>query len=457
MDGYIRVSRVAGRSGESYMSPTIQRDRIEQWARYKDVQIIEWHRDEDWSGGTHTRPGLERAIERALAGETEGIVSANIDRFSRTTELGLRELRRLEAANARLAFVLEDIDTGTVYGRMVYTILLAVAEAFLANIKANWQVVKSRAVARGAYVSRTPWGYTRNDDGTLSPHLERAAMVTEAFRLAAGDTLNTAMSYLRDVAPERHWTATKVRRLLSQRSYLGETRNGDFFQADTHEPLVSRAIWEAAQSAPATRNAREDFPLSGIATCGTCGSPLIGSRGGKGQRTYRCAATYASYRDLTCPQGVTITASNFEDHMRQLVEERYAGLRATIGDPDADALTLLERAVADAEAELDAFAADMSLRRALGDRYHAHLDSRAEAVERARASYREQAREAQTALTLSGATLTEDPQMFPLILRSIFASIVVTPGRGLTVAQRLRLVEVDADRPAGIADTKRTK
>lgn len=143
--------------------------------------------------------------------------------------------------------------------------------------------------------------------------------------------------------------------------------------------------------------------------------------------------------------------------MRQIVEEREAWLRATVGDPDGDALTLLERAVADAEAELDAFAGDMSLRRALGDRYHAHLDSRVQAVEAASAVYRERAREAQTTLTLSGATLAEDPQLFPLILRSIFASIVVTPGRGLTVAQRLRLVEVDADRPAGIADAERSE
>ena len=61
-------------------------------------------------GGTHERPGLERAIELAtVTGETGGIVSWKIDRFSRYTEVGLRDLRRLEEAGARLAFVVEDI------------------------------------------------------------------------------------------------------------------------------------------------------------------------------------------------------------------------------------------------------------------------------------------------------------------------------------------------------------
>ena len=125
MDGYIRVSRRLGREGPGYISPDVQREAIERWAAYKDVEVDEWHVDEDWSGGTHERPGLERAIERATASETGGIVSWKIDRFSRYTEGGLRDLRRLEEAGARLAFVVEDIDTSGPMGKFVYTVMLA--------------------------------------------------------------------------------------------------------------------------------------------------------------------------------------------------------------------------------------------------------------------------------------------------------------------------------------------
>src|SRR4051812_38495058 len=111
MDGYIRVSRRMGREGPGYISPRIQREAIERWSEYKSIHIAAWHVDEDASGGTHKRPGLESAVERAVSGETGGIVSWKIDRFSRYTVGGLEDLRRLEDAGARLAFVSEDIDT----------------------------------------------------------------------------------------------------------------------------------------------------------------------------------------------------------------------------------------------------------------------------------------------------------------------------------------------------------
>jgi hypothetical protein len=140
MDGYIRISRRLGRKGAAYISPTVQREAIERWAEYRGVTILAWHTDEDESGGTHSRPGLDAARDRALNGETGGIVSWKIDRFSRFTEGGLRDLRLLEGRGARLAFVTEDIDTSGPMGKLVYTMLLAFAEFFLDNIKAGCRV-----------------------------------------------------------------------------------------------------------------------------------------------------------------------------------------------------------------------------------------------------------------------------------------------------------------------------
>jgi hypothetical protein len=35
LDAYIRVSKVAGRTGDSFISPGVQRERIESWAQAK--------------------------------------------------------------------------------------------------------------------------------------------------------------------------------------------------------------------------------------------------------------------------------------------------------------------------------------------------------------------------------------------------------------------------------------
>src|SRR5215211_689217 len=79
VDGYIRVSRRAGREGDSYISPKLQSEQIEGYAKLYGLRIMAWHTDEDVSGGTLDRRGLAVALERCRNGETGGIVSARLD------------------------------------------------------------------------------------------------------------------------------------------------------------------------------------------------------------------------------------------------------------------------------------------------------------------------------------------------------------------------------------------
>jgi site-specific DNA recombinase len=247
MDGYMRVSRRMGREGPGYISPDVQREAIERWAEYKGIAIDAWHVDEDESGGTHQRPGLEAAVARAVGGQTGGIVAWKIDRFSRFTEGGLADLRKMEEAGARLAFVAEDVDTSGPMGRFVYTVMLAMSTYALENIKAGWRTAKARAVERGAHIGPTPFGYDRQDDGTLNPNGD-APIVAEAFKRAGGGDLAAAMTYLRDAAPAMTWTQHTTRRLLGQRVYLGEVSYGDaYVNGSAHAEIVDRSTFEAAK------------------------------------------------------------------------------------------------------------------------------------------------------------------------------------------------------------------
>lgn len=445
MDGYVRVSRVGKREGDSYISPSVQRDAIQRWADYRHVEIAAWHVDEDWSGGTQNRPGLELAVARCLAGETGGIVSWKIDRFSRYTEGALLDLRRLEAVNARLAFVTEDIDTSGPMGKFIYTIMLAMAELFLENIKASWLESKKRAIERGVHASRTAWGWERSAAGTLLPHPTNAAHVQEAFRLAAGGNIQAPLAYLRRVAPERRWTTTMVRRLLSQRTYLGEVRNGDFLTTGAHEPLVSAAVWESAQSSPARRAAAADFPLSGVALCAVCGQHLVGCRGGSRSdtRTYRCAGSLARALQR-CDAGPTITATILEEHVRDTIRGRLPP-RVTIGSPTGPAFAAAGQRLAEASAELEAFASDMQIRRALAADYPRLLQLRIDERDAAREEYRrEAAKGAATPIEYTPERLVSDNELFRLLSGSLFETISVRRGR-LPVAARVELVPAEGD------------
>ena len=63
-DGYIRVSRRAGREGESFISPEVQRKKIEDWAKLHEVEIVRWWEEIDQSGAKLERPMFQEALAR---------------------------------------------------------------------------------------------------------------------------------------------------------------------------------------------------------------------------------------------------------------------------------------------------------------------------------------------------------------------------------------------------------
>ncbi|MFZ1924764.1 MAG: recombinase family protein [Solirubrobacteraceae bacterium] len=453
-DGYIRVSRRMGRKGPGYISPSVQREAIARWADYRGVEIAAWHEDEDESGGTQDRPGLREAIRRIESHETEGIACWRLNRFARNVAGAIEDVKHIQALGGHLAFVEEDIDPTGPFGSFILTVLLAVSTLERDNMVAGWQTAKRRAIERGAKISPTPYGYQRMTDGRLEPDPDQARHAIEAYGIAASQDVSAACVYLAENAPGRTWTTSTVRRMLGSRTYLGESRNGTAINTGAHDPLVSRSIWEAAQREPRRRRSAAAFPLSGLAHCATCGAPLVGSRGGPMIRTYRCSATQSLRRGKRCPRGAFVNAEPLEEYVREQLRTLLSGLDVEIGEETSEDLRTLEQLVLDAESELDAFAADITLRRALGDRYHAHFDARVQALERAKADYKDFARDLQVRERISAADLlnSDDPLILPELLSGILASIEVQPGRG-NIANRVRLIPVGDDAPAGIAAT----
>jgi DNA invertase Pin-like site-specific DNA recombinase len=445
MDGYIRVSRRMGRKGPGYITKSIQREAIERWAEYRGVEILEWHVDEDESGGTHDRPGLDVARDRALNGESGGIVSWKIDRFSRFTEGGLRDLRLLEDAGARLAFVSEDIDTSGPMGKLVYTMLLAFAEFFLDNIKAGLVEAKNRAIERGAHIGPATIGYLKREDGTLGIDPSRGHVVTEAFNTAIRGGMPSLLAYLREHVPERTWTGYTARRFVGCKTYLGFVRSGDLVSKVPHDALVTRAAFEAANHAIGDVGERRlpagDFPLSGIAACDACGGRMVGGRGGTDKRrVYRCADR--------CDAPTVVTASNLEAHVIGELRDafQHPGFEVGTPNPDVDAAVA---AVEEAESELEAFGSDLTARRRFGHRYHHHLEQRVSAVESAEEELRAALADVEQGRIVVPAELWDDLQPAELaeVLRAGLDTVTVARGRR-PLAERVRVVPKGMDRDA---------
>jgi DNA invertase Pin-like site-specific DNA recombinase len=454
MDGYVRISRVAGRKGPAYISPDVQKKSIQGWADYRNVEIARWEVDEDESGGSQNRPGLRRIMDRIEAGETDGIACWRLNRFARNVAGAVQDVERIQAVGGVLAFVDEDIDPTGPFGSFVLTVLLAVATLERDNIKAGWETAQARAMDRGVKLGPTPFGYTRLSDSTLAPHSTEAELVSEAYRLAALAGVESAAEYLRHAEPAREWNSATVRRTLARPVYLGDNSYGGRVEPDGLPALIDRATWTAAQSVPRRLGPRVKYPLSRIARCAECGGPMTGSRGGNKLRTYRCTRGRAGYRGTRpCFSPVGILAEPLEELVRDALRKAWGTEEWGVGSSDG-AISDAEQELERAEKELDAFGADHRAREAFGERYHQHLQDRADALTAARAAYRIQA--SRQALETRGMVAemfdTEDPAELRELFSATLDGVVVRKGRG---RDRARIIPKGGrDHLPGIAATQ---
>ena len=198
VDGYVRVSQVAGRSGERFISPSVQREKIEAFATARGYVIGQIFEELDESGGRGDRPLLEEAVVADRAGwESRGLVVAKIDRFGRNLAHGLEAIGRIDKAGGVFASVDDGLDLATDTGRLVLRIMLSMGEWELDRVRSNWNAACGRAIARGVSIGAPPFGYKRRRDGRLIVDPITGPVVTELFRRRAnGASLGELRDYL---------------------------------------------------------------------------------------------------------------------------------------------------------------------------------------------------------------------------------------------------------------------
>jgi site-specific DNA recombinase len=397
VDGYIRVSRVGDRGGESYISPDVQRDAIKAWARERDVDLVLHEPEENVSGGSMDRPVFNRLMARVRNGVSGGIVVWKLDRFARTLVGGLTTLNELTQRRALFASATEPLfDFTTADGRIFLQLNLMMAEYFRERAKESWETSLVYAVGRGVHIAPdVPYGYVKNEGKRLMPD-DRAPFVRAAFERRAGgaafhriaDWLNTAAPPRRD---GRQWVASSVERMIRRRVYVGVAHWGAHENTDAHEALVDGALWRAAQESirPTSnrRRAEDTALLHGIARCAGCrfqmSRALTNSRGNERQY-YRCRVVRVSGR---CDAPACVRADR-GDGLEAYVEDvvcaeldRRAKSYVDLSDrgATAEALEALELARED----LEAMRSDTGARRRLGAHWLSFVEPLVEAFESA--------------------------------------------------------------------------
>src|SRR4051794_37484529 len=106
LGGYVRVSKVGDRGGDSF-SPDVQERAIREWAARNGREVVVQQHELNVSGGTMDRPVFNKIMERIRSGQSGGLVVYKMDRFSRSLLGALNTLAEIGEPGAEFASATE--------------------------------------------------------------------------------------------------------------------------------------------------------------------------------------------------------------------------------------------------------------------------------------------------------------------------------------------------------------
>ncbi len=311
---YIRVST----EDQLEYSPDSQRKLIARYAVQHGWELPEEliFIDEGISGRkAEKRPAFLRMIAMAKQKPRpfSAILVYSFSRFARNREDSVVYKRMLRKdLGVELISISQDLGNDKT-SILVEAMLEAMDEYYSIDLGENVKRGMVEKVERGEPVAPAPFGY-RMHNRCYVPDPERAALVTELFRLFAGGAgyreLAARLNAM-GVPTSRGnlWEPRAVAYLLQNPVYAGKIRwcaggragRGAAARMVTqggHTPLVPEDLWQSAQErasqlhgagnrrdASAANADQDGFPLQGLVRCGSCGGALVRS----GKQTMQCS------------------------------------------------------------------------------------------------------------------------------------------------------------------------
>lgn len=151
--GYVRVSSVAQEENTSLED---QQRRIRQYCSAMGYELLETFVEVGSGKSTKDRPEFQNALE-AVQERADGIIAIKLDRIARNTRDVLTLVEDvLEPHSKHLVLLDLNVDTSTPTGKMVLTMMSAVAELERASIAERCFRGRSYKKSQGLYAGGAP-------------------------------------------------------------------------------------------------------------------------------------------------------------------------------------------------------------------------------------------------------------------------------------------------------------
>lgn len=314
---YTRVSTSMQVDGYSLDA---QREKLRRYAEYEGMTVAEEYSDEGFSGkNIQGRLEFQRMLND-IQNEKDGVeyvLVFKLSRFGRNAADVLNSLQLMQDFGVNLICVEDGIDSSKDSGKLMISVLSAVAEIERENIRTQTMAGREQKAREGKWNGGfAPYGY-RLENGQLLIADDEVKVIKAIYDryIHTNDGVNGVAKYLNDhgyvkklrqngTIPE--FSANFVKDVLDNPVYMGKiaygrrkiekklgTRNemhvveqSEFPVYDgQHEAIVSEEDWKLAQEKRKSNiNKREKINnpehahiLSGILKCPCCGKSLYGN------------------------------------------------------------------------------------------------------------------------------------------------------------------------------------
>jgi DNA invertase Pin-like site-specific DNA recombinase len=145
---YARVS-----TANNGQDPAMQTRALREYCGHRGWDVTGEYVDVGISGTKEKRPELDRLMSEAHRRRFDAVIVWKFDRFARSVSHLLRALETFQALGIHFVSLSESLDTSTPAGKMVFTVLGAVAELerslIVERVKAGMRNAKAKGRAIG--------------------------------------------------------------------------------------------------------------------------------------------------------------------------------------------------------------------------------------------------------------------------------------------------------------------
>lgn len=261
------------------------------------------------------REEFQKMIQDCLDGKIDIVLTKSISRFARNTVDTLNYVRMLKEKRVAVIFEKENINTMTMNGELLLTILSSLAQQDVETCSGYVKMGLKMMMERGELVSFNGClGYDYHpEDKSITVNEKEAEVVRMIYDLyLQGYGTYTIAKRLEAMGIKNkkgdvHWTQGGVMYIIRNEKNKGDICQGKsfttdpiskrriknfgeedmFYIKDHHEPIVSREVWDKANEIRLSKGIRYDsdhrvrrdlnirkYTFSGMCQCAFCGAKL---------------------------------------------------------------------------------------------------------------------------------------------------------------------------------------